>query len=273
MKNLKISVANKVATYYQRDGFIVCGNKDYKITFAFDSEWNAHPVKTARFKWNDVYADVVLVDGVADVPKISNATEVEVGVYAGDLCTTTPATIPCVKSILCGESTHDDPTPDVYAQIINLLESGLKGPPGEQGEQGKSAYEVACDNNFEGTEEEWLASLKGDNADMTKVIGTINETISYLNDTTYTASYIIKASLITEPSADGYSVKAAIELPLGEYSDSVYNVALVTDRNTPNSIVLLSVRGNTANILGTVHDNTRDYTIYITYQRKPKLIK
>jgi hypothetical protein len=30
------------------------------------------------------------------------------------------------------------------------------------GQDGKSAYEVALDNGFEGTEEEWLASLKGE---------------------------------------------------------------------------------------------------------------
>lgn len=29
------------------------------------------------------------------------------------------------------------------------------------GADGKSAYEIACDNGFVGTEEEWLASLKG----------------------------------------------------------------------------------------------------------------
>ena len=29
------------------------------------------------------------------------------------------------------------------------------------GEKGKSAYEIAVDNGFEGTEEEWLASLQG----------------------------------------------------------------------------------------------------------------
>ncbi len=32
-----------------------------------------------------------------------------------------------------------------------------------KGETGKSAYEIACDNGFEGTEAEWLASLKGTN--------------------------------------------------------------------------------------------------------------
>lgn len=33
------------------------------------------------------------------------------------------------------------------------------------GKDGKSAYEIAVKNGFEGTEEEWLASLKGDKGD------------------------------------------------------------------------------------------------------------
>ena len=33
---------------------------------------------------------------------------------------------------------------------------------GESGADGKSAYEIAQEHGFEGTEEEWLASLKGD---------------------------------------------------------------------------------------------------------------
>lgn len=32
---------------------------------------------------------------------------------------------------------------------------------GAKGDDGKSAYEIAVDNGFEGTEEEWLESLKG----------------------------------------------------------------------------------------------------------------
>ena len=36
------------------------------------------------------------------MPVINDATEVTVGVYAGDLKTTTPAVIPCLISILCG---------------------------------------------------------------------------------------------------------------------------------------------------------------------------
>lgn len=40
-------------------------------------------------------------------------------------------------------------------------EPGKNGENGENGADGKSAYQIAVENGFEGTEEEWLASLKG----------------------------------------------------------------------------------------------------------------
>ena len=39
-----------------------------------------------------------------------------------------------------------------------------KGDPGERGVDGKSAYEIACEGGFEGTEEEWVKSLAGPRA-------------------------------------------------------------------------------------------------------------
>lgn len=39
------------------------------------------------------------------------------------------------------------------------------GKDGEDGTNGKSAYEIAVDNGFEGTEAEWLESLKGEKGD------------------------------------------------------------------------------------------------------------
>lgn len=46
--------------------------------------------------------------------------------------------------------------------FVNGISTGVsaKGEKGNKGEQGKSAYQVAVDNGFEGTEEEWLESLK-----------------------------------------------------------------------------------------------------------------
>ena len=142
MKNLNIAVVNNKATYLQRDGFIVCGNSSYTVTFAFDSEWDAHQVKTVRFKWNGVVHDEVITGNVANVPKITDATQVEIGVFAGDLCTTTPAIVPCVKSILCGSGTPAAPSDDVYAQIIDMINAGMiqgpEGPEGPEGPQGKT---------------------------------------------------------------------------------------------------------------------------------------
>ena len=42
---------------------------------------------------------------------------------------------------------------------------GVTGETGPQGPVGKSAYQIAIDNGFEGTETEWLASLKGPKGD------------------------------------------------------------------------------------------------------------
>lgn len=98
---LHIDIVNKVATYRKRDGDIVCGNSNYQIQFAFDSEWDAHDTKTARFIWNGDYTDVEFAGDTCDVPVINNATQVSVGVYAGELATTTPAEIGCKLSILC----------------------------------------------------------------------------------------------------------------------------------------------------------------------------
>ena len=41
-----------------------------------------------------------------------------------------------------------------------FLGNVYKGDKGKDGENGKSAYEIAVENGFQGTEEEWLASLK-----------------------------------------------------------------------------------------------------------------
>ena len=101
MKNLNISVVDKIAKYLQRDGEIVCGNRDYQITFTFDAEWDVYPTKTARFIWNGQFWDEVFQGNICPVPILTNTTSVTVGVYAGDISTTTPAFITCKRSILC----------------------------------------------------------------------------------------------------------------------------------------------------------------------------
>ena len=126
MKILHISITDKKATYRERDGDIVCGNSDYMIEFTFDKEWDVHTVKTARFIYGGRYQDVVFEGTDCSVPILSGVTSVSVGVYAGDLYTTTPAIIGCKQSILCTNGLPESPSDDVYAQILSMLGEGVK---------------------------------------------------------------------------------------------------------------------------------------------------
>ncbi|MBR3631437.1 MAG: hypothetical protein IKN55_13330, partial [Oscillospiraceae bacterium] len=54
-----------------------------------------------------------------------------------------------------GEEPPIPPTPDLYTQLLKRIEDA------EHGLDGKSAYEIAVEHGYVGTEEEWLESLKG----------------------------------------------------------------------------------------------------------------
>lgn len=122
--DININVAEKVATV-QGAPCIVCGNSDYTVRFTFDEEWDDYEVKTARFVYTSRGAlhntDVLFEGDTVAAPVLSGVSEVFVGVYAGDLHTTTPARIYCKQSILCGDPVHTEPTPDVYNQLLTLL--------------------------------------------------------------------------------------------------------------------------------------------------------
>lgn len=107
---------------------IVCGNSGYTVKFTFDDEWSGFGAKTARFVYVQAgavrYQDVVFTGSTADVPVLANTKEVRIGVFAGDLRTTTPAVVPCELSIRCGTGAPADPTPSQYDQIMELLATG-----------------------------------------------------------------------------------------------------------------------------------------------------
>ncbi len=101
MPNINITVREKIA-HTITDTCIVCGNSDYVVVFDFDAEWDAYEVKTARFIWGGTYTDVAFTGNECPVPVIPDAISVLVGVYAGDLHTTTAAAIGVRRSILGG---------------------------------------------------------------------------------------------------------------------------------------------------------------------------
>lgn len=133
MPDIKISVKNKTAIKTDPTVY-VCGNSDFIVKFDFDIEWETYDSKTARFSYDGRYIDVVFGGNECQVPIISDTYSFHVGVYAGNLHTTTPARVSCKKSILCGGGLPADPPPDVYAQIMALLNNmGGSGGNGSSG--------------------------------------------------------------------------------------------------------------------------------------------
>ena len=125
MPEINIMIKNKIATKSNNVTYI-CDNSDYVINFDFDDEWDAYDTKTARFAYGGQYTDIIFVGNQCNVPVITNTYAFHIGVFAGDLHTTTPVRVPCRKSILSSASIHVDPTPDVYDQLMELIK-GLGG--------------------------------------------------------------------------------------------------------------------------------------------------
>ena len=124
---IDITVKDKVVQLVNLKQYIVCGNSDYTINFLFDDEWSEHEAKTARFVWGSEKAEVVFTGNECPCPIISDTLTVKIGVYAGDLESTTPAYVMCRPSILCGSGGHNDPSLDVYNQLMGLMELQLPG--------------------------------------------------------------------------------------------------------------------------------------------------
>ena len=175
---LLVTIRDKIATYAEMRPY-VCGNSDYVIHFDMDEEWAAHETKTARFvKDNGAYQDQVFTGNDCPVPVISNTFAIRVGVFAGDLHTTTPAYIPAKKSILCGSSFPADPAPDVYAQLMEHLnqieqngvseaeiKAAIKAYLDENPIEGVTPEEVAAEVEKALTEAKESGEFKGDKGD------------------------------------------------------------------------------------------------------------
>ena len=113
---------------------IVCGNNDYVIELDVDDEWTGYESKTARFVWCDLrtgkilHTDVLFTGNKVNVPVLHDTAAVAIGLYAGNIHTTTPARIPCARCITDGIPHHEDPPPDVYEQILDYLKDIAKEP-------------------------------------------------------------------------------------------------------------------------------------------------
>lgn len=138
MPTISIKVENRRASQAGGDEY-VCGNSDYTVAFVFDAEWDAYTNKTARFSYGGHYQEVLFTGNTCTMPRISDTSRIQIGVYAGDLRTTTAAIVQAKPSILCGSGTHEDPPEDVYNQIMQRIEE-IEGASPEAIAEAVNAY-------------------------------------------------------------------------------------------------------------------------------------
>lgn len=134
-----------------------------QFKFTFDGDWKRFHKVVQFSQCDEVYSVVLGVDGTSCyLPAELHVGAVKMGVYGYDTAsdttvraTTVPVTLNIRESGFEGEEPPIPPTPDLYTQLLKRIEDA------EHGLDGKSAYEIAVEHGYVGTEEEWLASLKG----------------------------------------------------------------------------------------------------------------
>ena len=134
-----------------------------QFKFTFDGDWKRFHKVVQFSQCDEVYSVVLVVDGTSCyLPAELHVGAVKMGIYGYDTAsdttvraTTVPVTLNIRESGFEGEEPPIPPTPDLYTQLLKRIEDA------EHGLDGKSAYEIACEHGYVGTEEEWLESLKG----------------------------------------------------------------------------------------------------------------
>ena len=150
MPDIHITVRERIA---QADGDpeIVCGNSDYTAVFDFDTEWNDYPQKTLHTVWRDTatgklgHDDIMFEGSSAVLPPVWRTCQVLIGVYAGDIRTTTAARVPCIGCITDTAPHHDDPDDALYRQLLAYLEQIEQGG-GKPEAVVLMASTIPCDN-------------------------------------------------------------------------------------------------------------------------------
>ena len=126
MKEIHVTVRDGVAFQTDHTAYIA-GDGEAWVVFSFEDDWSRYPAKVARFQTESGYQDVMFRGERCHVPVFTYAQKLEVGLYAGNLRTTTPARIFVRPGIRSAWGAPEDPEPNLFDQLMECLgESDLK---------------------------------------------------------------------------------------------------------------------------------------------------
>ena len=142
------------------------------LLFLFTPEWEQID-KVAQFKQcENVYNVHIGKGNVAQCTLPSEITNGQTSISIFGYHDEVRATTATLEFRVCRSGFSDSgsvpipPTPDLYAQLLKKIDEKIASlHDGKDGENGKSAYEIALQNGFVGTETDWLESLKGQKGD------------------------------------------------------------------------------------------------------------
>lgn len=136
-----------------------------QFRFTFDGDWRRFHKVVQFSQCDETYSIVLGFDGTSCyLPAELHVGAAKMSVFGYDTesdTTVRATTVPVTLNIRPSGFVGDDeppipPTPDLYAQLLKKIEEAGHGA------DGKSAYEIAVEHGYVGTETEWLASLKGE---------------------------------------------------------------------------------------------------------------
>ena len=135
-----------------------------QFKFTFDGDWKRFHKVVQFSQCDETYSIVLGTDGTSlYLPAELHVGAAKMSVFGYDTAADTTVratTVPVTLNIRPSGFVGDDdppipPTPDLYQQLLQKIDEAAKG------EDGKSAYEIAVEHGFVGTEEQWLESLRG----------------------------------------------------------------------------------------------------------------
>ena len=139
------------------------------LKFTFDSDWKKFHKVVQFSQCDEVYSIVLGFDGTScKLPAELHAGAVSMSVFgynAKSDTTVRTTTVPITLNIRPSGFVGDDdtpipPTPDLYTQLLQKI---AEIQAGVNGKDGLSAYELAVQDGYTGTLEEWPLYLKGRN--------------------------------------------------------------------------------------------------------------
>lgn len=148
------------------------GSKEYlTLRFLFAADWSRY-TKTVYFQ-HGAFSEPILIDetGVVDVPSYFTSKDsflvMVLGVNDGVAVPTNILSVSLADSGTAWENVPPDTEMPAYQQLVALAQEAAASADAariaaEAAENAKSAYDIAVENGYSGTESEWLESLHGE---------------------------------------------------------------------------------------------------------------